>query len=270
MKSSAVVEALKRILRPLVRFLIERGITLPQINQLLKQTYVEVAEHDFVLRDKPQSDSRISMLTGVHRKDVRRLREQANDESAPPESISLSAQVVNNWLTERRYIDKQGVSKVLPLRSGNARVASFESLVASVSRQDLRPRVVLDELLRLKIVTLEDEHVSLLQDAFIPAAGDAEKLYYFAQNLRDHLAAATRNVQADKPAFLERAVTYHGLTADDVEEIRLLAESAAKDALSTVNQRAKRLKKRSEKATGNDQRINFGSYFFSGSEDDEQ
>ena len=148
--SKALISALGRVLRPLVKFMLVNGVTLPFVNQLLKQIYVEVAEESFVLADKPQTDSRISLLTGVHRKDVRRLRSEDPELVETVGAISLGAQVVSNWLSEERYLDGYGRPKALPLRAQNAsskatqkaQDVSFEDLVASVSRQDLRPRVV--------------------------------------------------------------------------------------------------------------------------------
>ena len=65
---------LARLLRPLVRLLIRSGITFPVATELLRELYVNVAENDFGLPDKEQTDSRVSLLTGIHRKEVRRLR----------------------------------------------------------------------------------------------------------------------------------------------------------------------------------------------------
>lgn len=269
--SKALISALQRVLRPLVRFMLANGVTLPFLNQLLKQLYVDVAEEHFTLDDKPQSDSRISLLTGVHRKDVRRLRSEEPDNQEIPGAISLGAQIVSNWLSERRYLDSEGHPLVLTVRTKNAKVASFENLVASVSRQDLRPRVVLDELLRLDIVTVDDEdNIMLRQEAFIPPEGSDEQFHYFAQNIRDHISAATHNMSAQKPAMFERAVTYHGLTKDDISALKALSSQLATDALKEVNRRAKQMKKQSAKHPENHHRINFGAYFYSGQEDDER
>ena len=268
--SGPLIAALTRVLRPLVKFMLARGVTLPFVTQLLKQIYVEVAEQEFKIDEKAQSDSRVSMLTGVHRKDVRRLRNNTEAQSSAPVAVSLGAQVVSNWLTERRYVDKQGRPKPLLIRSSNDRATSFETLVASVSRQDLRPRVVLDELQRLQIVEVEGEYVRLLKDAFIPSGSDDEQLHYFAQNLRDHIAAASANLGSDPAPYLERAVTYHGLTAEDVAELRELSTQSANASLKAVDKRAKVLKKRSANKDNNNQRINFGNYFYSGDEKDER
>ena len=68
---------MRRLLRPLVRLLIERSIPLPFVTELLRGLYVEVAVKEFPVEGKRQTDSRVNLLTGVHRKDVKRLRAHA-------------------------------------------------------------------------------------------------------------------------------------------------------------------------------------------------
>lgn len=72
----ALVKAVKMLCRPLVRLLIEKGITFPQFRELMKELYVEVANDRFSLDGKKPSDSRVFVLTGVHRKDIKRIRTQ--------------------------------------------------------------------------------------------------------------------------------------------------------------------------------------------------
>ena len=79
-----LLRACKRILRPLIKAMIAHGITLPAVLSVLKQVYVEVAVDSFRLDGKPITDSRVSMLTGVHRKDVRTVRERGVPATAPP------------------------------------------------------------------------------------------------------------------------------------------------------------------------------------------
>ena len=81
---------LTRLLRPLVRLLIRAGVTFPALSDLLRELYVNVAEHDFALADKEQTDSRISLLTGIHRKEVRRLRGAGAPVRSVPSSVSKS------------------------------------------------------------------------------------------------------------------------------------------------------------------------------------
>ena len=53
---------LARLLRPLVRLCIRSGMTFPALAQLLRELFVNVAEHDFALEGKEQTDSRVSLL----------------------------------------------------------------------------------------------------------------------------------------------------------------------------------------------------------------
>ena len=46
---------LTRLLRPLVRLAIRSGMTFPALADLLRELYVNVAEHDFALSDKEQT-----------------------------------------------------------------------------------------------------------------------------------------------------------------------------------------------------------------------
>lgn len=247
------------------------GITLPYFSNLLKDIYVEVAEQDFILDGKTQTDSRISLITGVHRKDVRRLRSQKRSTAPAPSAVSMGAQVIATWVSDKKYLDGDGAPRQLPIRANSGRKRSFEQLVATVSRQDLRPRVVLDELLRLGIVTVTADDIVVLEvDAFVPASGFEEKAHYFGQNVSDHIAAAAHNLGDEKTRFLERSVSYHGLSEADVARLKVLAEELAMGALKTVNSRARQMQRRNQAKSDAFQRINFGAYLFSEPAKDEQ
>ena len=84
----ALTGAVTRLLRPLLRVLIAQGITLPILIRLLKELYVEVAETSFSMPGRTQTDSRINLLTGVHRKDVRMLRGRGREEDRPSPVVS--------------------------------------------------------------------------------------------------------------------------------------------------------------------------------------
>src|SRR4051812_19434109 len=99
---SALVAAVRRILRPLARLLTAQGISFPMLAELLKQIYVEEAVRHFGLDGEPPSDSRVSLLTGVHRKDVKRLRRLRTEEGeAMPEMVALGAQLAAAWTTRK-------------------------------------------------------------------------------------------------------------------------------------------------------------------------
>ena len=258
--SRGVVDALRRILAPVVRLLIARSVPFPVSTEVLRTLYVEVAADEFAVDGKKQTDSRVHLLTGVHRKDVRRLRGARDQGVASPRKSSLTALLIARWTTLDEYRDENGHPHALP-RSAE-RGASFESLVRSINT-DIRPRVVLDEWQRLGIAEVDDEdRVHLRVEAFVPPKGSDEILHYFGRNGRDHLAAAVHNVLGDGDALLERSTAYDQLSPESVEELRELAGEKGMEALRAVNRRAMTLQRRDAGKLDATHRMSFGAYFF--------
>jgi len=265
--SPALVRALKLMLKPLVRLLLANGITYPFLTNVLKGIYVEVADKEFPLDDKKQTDSRISLLTGVHRKDTRRLRNQDINDNPPPENLSTSAQLIACWVGKAEYLDENGQPLPLLKKSPETSEVDFETLVKNVSKQDLRPRVVLDEWLRLGIVHIDsDNRIVLNTQAFIPKDNFEEKAYYFGQNLHDHIAAGTHNLVGGTKPFFDRSVYYNCLTEESVEKLNRLSNELGMQALKAINSEAMQLQETDHKLATAQERINFGIYFYHATE----
>lgn len=247
-----------RLLRPLVRLLVQRGITFPALTNLLRELYVNVAEYDFALPGKEQTDSRVSLLTGIHRKEVRRLRGAGAPVSAVPVAVSRTSRIIARWLADPRFTDRAGRPLPLP-RAGVGEEASFESLVAGVTR-DLRPRAVLDEWLDRGLATLDPEgRIVLAQGAYVPKGGGEPQLYYFGRNLHDHIAASVANIVGEAPRFLERAVHYDGLSEDLAKRLEARAREIAMEALQQANREAHAA---CQTDPGGSHRWNFGLYVY--------
>ena len=80
-------KTLRKMLRPLVRLMLSQGINYTMILEDLKCVFVSVVEEEFKIDGKQQTDSRITLLTGVHRKDVQRICVQNNQVYELPFSI---------------------------------------------------------------------------------------------------------------------------------------------------------------------------------------
>ena len=261
--SESLVAGLRRIFRPLARLLIARSLTFPFAANLLRGVYVDVAVDEFPVSGKPQSDSRITLLTGVHRKDVKRLRHQRHLAARAPRRASLASQLIARWTSLSEYLDENGSPRPLPRLASAGDAQSFESLVRSINT-DIRPRVVLDEWLRLGIVRVDDQdRVCLQVQAFIPREGSEEIAYYFGRNLHDHLAAAVHNVLGEPTPFLDRSVNYNNLSSAAVAELTDLARQRGMEVLQEINARALRLQQRDSGQPAASNRFNFGLYVFS-------
>ena len=262
----ALASAVKRVLRPLVGLLLDHNLTYTWLSGILKSIFVGVAEQEFRLPGKDQTDSRITLLTGVHRKDVRRLRREPATDEPPPASIYLGAQLVALWISDDRFLDRAGNPSPLPRWRQDDGEPSFEDLVRSVSK-DIRPRAVLDEWLRLEAVEIDDQdRVCLKTEAFVPSKGFEEKAYYFGRNLHDHMAAARHNVQSGEPPFLERSVYYDDLSPASVKTLAELSAKEGMKVLKTLNRRARKLQNRDRGSPEAQHRMNFGIYFFDSKE----
>src|SRR6516225_7447539 len=170
-----------RLLRPLVRLCIRSGMTFPALAQLLRELFVNVAEHDFALEGKEQTDSRVSLLTGIHRKEVARLRGAGAPVHETPATLSRTSAIIARWLAAPEFTDAKGDPLPLP-RTAPGDAPSFEHLVASITK-DVRPRAVLDEWLDRDLVSInDDDEIVLMEAAFVPRGGDDLKWHYLHRN----------------------------------------------------------------------------------------
>ena len=258
---AALDRAIRHLLRPLVRLLLARGIPYPALAAMLKDVYFEVAVRD-VARGEAQTTSRISLITGLHRKDVRRMRDAGAARPAVALETRLASEVFTRWISDARFLDARKRPRRLARLASAGGVHSFESLAASVS-SDVRPRALLDELLRLGLVTLDaGDHVALNRHAFVPARGSEEVLHYFGHNVHDHLAAAVHNILGLGPGLLEQGVFGDRLSAESVDAIGALVRDAWARMLREIVPAASELDVRDARSGNADMRMRFGVYFF--------
>ena len=266
MPPARLVDAVRRIMRPLVRLLISYQLTYPLLIRILKSVYVEVAEAEFSVDAAPLSDSRINLLTGIHRKEIKNLRDRPAASGQPAATASLGAQLVAEWLGSERFAGADGEPRALPLKTSDPAAPGFDTLVAEVCRQDIRPRVILDEWIQLGVASLDDDHVVLNSGAFTPEHGFDEKIFFFGKNLRDHIAAGADNLRGRESPHFDRSVYYDRLGSGSIKELEDLASELGMQALTKLNRRALALQKadaaRGARSTRNEPRyrINFGIF----------
>ncbi|MBU1225374.1 MAG: hypothetical protein KKA22_14270 [Gammaproteobacteria bacterium] len=258
----SLTAAVRRLLRPLVKLLLHYSVQYPALASLLKLTYVEVAT-TMPVDGKPQTDSRVSLLTGIHRLDVKRLRNEiVSGNDSPPMSVSLGAQIVARWTAHNEYLDNKGRPLPLHRLASVGGAMSFESLVRSVSK-DIRPRVVLDEWLRLGVAQVDSlDRVVLVTDAFVPSHGLDEKLFYLGKNVHDHLDTCAHNLtRSDAPPLLERSVYYDHLSKDSTMILSIYARQLSSQTMQAFSQKAMELQERDHQDANARYRVSYGQYF---------
>ncbi|MGC8701920.1 MAG: DUF6502 family protein [Thiomonas sp.] len=236
----ALKSAALSILRPFVRYLITQGWTYGGLAELLKFVYVgEVIALDERDGKPTPTDSRVSLLSGIHRKEVRRLRDElqaGSGQIALRHGANLSAQVVAAWVACEAYRDAQGEPRILPLRAVEP-LPSFESLVRLV-KADMRPRTVLDELLNAGVVELQGDAVRLARGGYVSDLPE-DRLAFMGAHIGDHLRAAVHNLEGRAP-YLEQSVYFDDLSVKVVDAVRADLRHLGEQVLQEAYQRIAR------------------------------
>lgn len=258
-------QAIAQVLQPLARLMIDHGLQLPSMVELLKKALVDEAIGAYGLADKASSDTRIALLTGVHRKDVKRLREAPETNVLATPMVPVAASVVARWISDPHYLNADQSARPLARtpKRGQTGEPDFTTLVAEVSR-DVGARAVLDELARLGVVQLQDDgYVALKTNAFVPKEGLSESFHFLAANVSDHLATAVHNLAPDRsgPLMLEQSAFSLDLSQAQAEQLQVRARQLWSAALQQFLQTATVAKQRSRADTGAKHRVRFGVYF---------
>lgn len=220
-----------RLMRPYARLLIAQGLKYGEAAEVLKRAFVEASRDEIARADGAANASRISVATGLHRQDIKRLLETPADDIERGRSIA--AEVYTRWVTNARYRSK-GKPRELPMRAGEGKV-SFEALSRSIST-DVHPRTVSEELRRLGLVVSDDDGATLRvsPEGFVPLAERAGMLGFLGENVGDHLSVAVANVLGDTPRRLEQAVYAEGLDERGVGEVDERARAIWREAMEQL------------------------------------
>ncbi len=274
--SATVLTQVLQVLRPVVRLLLHHGVTYPELAAALKRVFIDEAQRELQRRGMASTDSAVTLLCGVHRRDVRTLTREAPAQTrsgsdsagtsgvcapAPNPPTSLAAEVVGRWMHEHHYLDPEGHPRVLA--RGANQVGSFDELVHRVS-QDIRPRAMLDELQRLGVAAEGEDGVRLLAEGFAPRQGFEDLAALFSANLHDHAAAAVANL-CGEANFLEQAVFVDEIGEGSVRELAQASAAAWKQAMRPVMAKAHARfdADQARPASERRQRARFGIYFYS-------
>jgi hypothetical protein len=138
-------QALALMLKPLVRLMIAQGVTHAEFAETTKEVYVETALRHFEDAGRVNK-SRIAILTGLTRKEVKNVIDRTLEEAQPDKSYSRPERVLTGWFSDPKYTGPYGIPLELPYESVQQDGPSFVKLVREYSG-DMAPRQMLNELL---------------------------------------------------------------------------------------------------------------------------
>lgn len=208
-----ILKCLGLCFRPVAAFCLKHSIDFQELLEVIKSTLVEQAAHTLESAGEKINSSRLSIVTGLHRREVQRLYKGEPKEP----HLSHTMRVIGQWQGDSDFTTKTGKPKVLRHDGDDS---EFAELVKKVCT-DLHPGTVLFELERLGLVKRDGAKLRLLNQAFMPK-DDPEEIYkLYATDATHLLHAVDENIFADDPQRnLHIRTEYDNVELKAVPEIR--------------------------------------------------
>lgn len=211
---NAFFRPLVRLCKPLVRFALARGLRYQEMLEVLKAACVEVAAEDLDSKGLDVNPSRLSVLTGLQRKEISKLRSESNTPIGNP---NLLNRIIGLWQSDKRFLDARGKSR--PLRFEGAE-SEFAELVTAVSA-DVNPYTVLFGLEQSGAVRKEGGILSLATPVYDASKSVIEGLELLALDSSNLHRAVEQNLFAGaKIPNLHISTVYDNVSLDSLEKLR--------------------------------------------------
>lgn len=230
----ALSRAIIKLLKPLVRILLRNGMAFGTFSDLAKKVYTDVAFDEFNLDGKKQTVSRVSILTGLTRKEVKRLHELETPESNTEEKrYNRAIRVISGWLNDPQYISDEGIP--LPLYIDGEH-PSFSSLVKSHSG-DVPVQAILNELIAASSVEQRENMVFLVRHAYIPAGDKIENIHILGSDAAEMIATIDHNLTHDSNDLrFQRKVSNQKISTESLAAFKKISTKESQILLERLDQ----------------------------------
>ena len=277
-----LVHTLRSVLRPLARILFRAGVRFDEFVELLRGIYVEITIRDAQESAQKISTGRISILSGVAKRDVERLVSADDWLRIPkPTDAAALAAVLHRWHTDSAFLGPYGVPLELPLTGQGGR--NFTDLVGG-SPIPIDATNAYEQLLLAKMIAKSgDTHVKVLSRSYVmPEPLSSAMLEHFGSAMTNLASTLNFNMTpAQKSKRLERSVFPDDGLPDELQaEFDQFVRERAQELISDVDDwlaaAARRPIKNPSKrintgvsvfqyVTPPDQRVDLGKHVISGS-----
>ena len=234
-RKSSATAALRLLFRPIARIMLRAGVNWKELADVCKATYVEVATEDFGIRGRPTNISRVAILTGMTRREVRRLRTLLQEEAPVTESrMNYATRVLTGWYQDEEFLQSDGQPAALTA-TGDHR--SFEALCGKYSG-DVAASTMLKEL--KNVGAIEEDSQGMLWAKtryYMPAMLDPEQMLRSGSVLQDIGYTVAFNLHREEPgdSRFEGRATNRNIAADAIGDFREFSEKEGQEFLEKVD-----------------------------------
>lgn len=210
------------------------GMTWKEFSDLSKSVFVSVATDEFGIRGRPTNISRVSILTGISRKEVKRQRELlAGAATSVPTKTTDATRLLSGWHQDPAYVNEDGEPRAL---EPNGQVPSFRSLFDEYGG-DTPEQTLLRELLKAGSIEKDEAGRFVARRRYhMPVEMDPGSLRFFGNNLYDHGNTLCNNVTGSPDARrLEGFAVDDRIDPDAVDEFRAFLDKRGQQFLEEVD-----------------------------------
>ena len=239
-----ILNGLLTIMLPISRFLLRSGIGYKEFSRVCKSAFVQVATDDYGIRGRPTNISRVAVMTGLTRKEVKKIRNYrlGSADDLWGANLSPPTQTLNHWHADADFCDKEGKPLELPFSGG---FPSFTDLVRRYAG-DIPPGAMRTELKRSgAVIESEGGKLRALSAVYIPYELDSDFINGWAFSLANLATTLTynsslRSTENEEERRLqarpERYVWATKLRKTDVDAFKIMAVSKTEELLTQLNE----------------------------------
>lgn len=224
-----VLNAFQLVLRPIVKILFRYGIGYNEFAEVCKTTFVDVATTEFGIRGRPTNTSRVAVMTGLTRKEVRRLRDKIDSgDLSIAVKTTPAAEIIHRWHAEDDFLDEYGRPAALKYSGvGN----SFSELVKRFGG-DVPPGAMRTELKRVgSVVEDADGNLRIFRRSLISTDRTESLVTSLVHSVYPLLSTVYANSDPDESRVPQGQFTAYSVNIDvnDLKRLRRVSYDRLSD-----------------------------------------
>ena len=232
--NSSLLSALLRALKPIARFLMKAGIGYREFAEISKCAFVDVATTDYGLRGRPTNISRVAVMTGLTRKEVKRIRDKiASGMDAHALRVIPPAEILDRWHSDPDFLDNNGRPIELDFDGAGE---TFTSLVKKYGG-DIPPGAMRTELKRVGAVEeVGNGRLKVRKRYFRPIEKEDQLERALSQALYGLALTVDHNLdESPDHSWVERLAYSTKIKANDANRVRRISQDRAADFVESID-----------------------------------
>lgn len=224
-----------RILKPLVRILLRNGIAYGTFVDMIRKIYVDVGYEEAYRREQKQTVSNVSILTGINRKEVKRLKESMSfDSDNSLKKFNRIVRVLSGWQHDEEFLDSDHEPRDLLLEGDSS---SFASLVKQYSG-DMPVVAMLNALIDSgNIKVIDNGNIQLINPNYLPSTDSGQKLNILGIDTAEFIETIDHNINVTHPedAWFQRKASNTHVKISSVAKIKKQVNKKAQQLLEDLD-----------------------------------